>query len=51
MSEFRPGRYLRMISFGGKLNLFVTPKGSGIGVIAHRYGGKRRTLSLGLIRK
>jgi hypothetical protein len=27
-SEFRPVRYLRKISFGGSLNLFVTPKGS-----------------------
>jgi hypothetical protein len=47
-SEFRPVRYLRKISFGGSLNLFVTPKGSRYWRYCYRYGGKRRTLSLGL---
>ncbi len=47
-SEFRPVRYLRKISFGGNLNLFVTPKGSRYRRYCYRYGGKRRTLSLGL---
>src|SRR5258707_11499662 len=47
-SEFPPVRYLRKISFGGSLNLFVTPKGSRYWRYCYRYGGKRRTLSLGL---
>jgi len=47
-SEFRPVRYLRKISFGGSLNLFVTPKGGRYWRYCYRYGGKRRTLSLGL---
>jgi len=47
-SEFRPVRYLRKISFGGSLNLFVTSKGSRYCRYCYRYGGKRRTLSLGL---
>ena len=47
-SEFRPVRYLRKISFGGNLNLLVTPKGGRYWRYCYRYGGKRRTLSLGL---
>src|SRR5258708_33860288 len=47
-SEFRPVRYLRKISFGSSLNLFVTPKGGRYWRYCYRYGGKRRTLSLGL---
>jgi len=47
-SEFRPVRYLRKISFGGSLNLFITPKGGRYWRYCYRYGGKRRTLSLGL---
>jgi hypothetical protein len=39
-SEFRPVRYLRKISFGGSLNLFVTPKGSRYWRYRYRYGGK-----------
>jgi transposase-like protein len=46
-SEFRPVRYLRKISFGGSLNLLVTPKGGRYWRYCYRYGGKRRTLSLG----
>ena len=46
--EFRPVRYPRKISFGGSLNLLVTPKGSRYWRYCYRYGGKRRTLSLGL---
>jgi transposase-like protein len=47
-SEFPPVRYLRKISFGGSLNLFITPKGGRYWRYCYRYGGKRRTLSLGL---
>lgn len=47
-SEFYPVRYLKKISFGGNLNLFVTPKGGRYWRYCYRYGGKRRTLSLGL---
>jgi len=46
--EFPPVRYLRKISFGGSLNLFITPKGGRYWRYCYRYGGKRRTLSLGL---
>jgi hypothetical protein len=48
MPEFRPVRYLRKISFGGSLNLVVTPKGGRYWRYCYRYGGKRRTLSLGI---
>jgi hypothetical protein len=41
-SEFRPVRYLRKFSFGGNLNLFVTPKGGRYWRYCYRYGGKRR---------
>src|SRR5258708_39789170 len=47
-SELPPVRYLRKFSFGGNLNLFVTPKGGRYWRYCYRYGGKRRTLSLGL---
>src|ERR1700722_344739 len=47
-SEFPPVRYLRKFSFGGSLNLFVTPKGGRYWRYCYRYGGKRRTLSLGI---
>ena len=47
-SEFPPVRYLRKFSFGGSLNLFVTPKGGRYWRYYYRYGGKRRTLSLGI---
>lgn len=47
MPEFRPVRYQRKISFGGSLNLLVTPKGGRYWRYCYRYGGKRRTLSLG----
>jgi len=45
---FPPVRYLRKIAFGGSLNLFVTPKGGRYWRYCYRYGGKRRTLSLGI---
>jgi transposase-like protein len=47
-SEFPPVRYLRKFSFGGSLNLFVTPKGGRYWRYCYRYGGKRKTLSLGI---
>jgi transposase-like protein len=47
MPEFRPVRYQRKISFGGSLNLLVTPKGGRYWRYCYRYGGKRRTLALG----
>ena len=47
-SEFPPVRYLRKFAFGGNLNLFVTPKGGRYWRYCYRYGGKRRTLSLGI---
>jgi hypothetical protein len=46
--EFPAVRYLRKIAFGGSLNLFVTPKGGRYWRYCYRYGGKRRTLSLGI---
>lgn len=47
MPNFRPVRYQRKISFGGNLNLLVTPKGGRYWRYCYRYGGKRRTLALG----
>lgn len=47
-SEFPPVRYLRKISFGGSLNLFVTPKGGRYWRYCYRFRGKRRSLSLGI---
>lgn len=47
MPEFHPVRYQRTISFGGSLNLLVTPKGGRYWRYCYRYGGKRRTLALG----
>jgi transposase-like protein len=40
-------RYPRKISFGGNLNLLVRPQGGRYWHYHYRYGGKRKTLSLG----
>lgn len=49
--KFPPVRYLRKISFGGSLNLFVTPKGARYWRYCYRFRGKRRTIALGISRK
>ena len=43
----RSGRYPRKISFGGSLYLLVQPQGGRYWHYHYRYGGKRKTLSLG----
>ncbi|MEO7774020.1 MAG: Arm DNA-binding domain-containing protein, partial [Steroidobacteraceae bacterium] len=40
-------RYPRKISFGGNLYLLVQPQGGRYWHYHYRYGGKRKTLSLG----
>jgi hypothetical protein len=40
-------RYPRKISFGGNLYLLVRPQGGRYWHYQYRYGGKRKTLSLG----
>jgi hypothetical protein len=40
-------RYPRKISFGGNLYLLVRPQGGRYWHYHYRYGGKRKTLSLG----
>jgi transposase-like protein len=42
-----PARYPRKISFGGNLYLLVRPQGGRYWHYHYRYGGKRKTLSLG----
>ena len=42
-----PARYPRKISFGGNLYLLVRPEGGRYWHYHYRYGGKRKTLSLG----
>jgi hypothetical protein len=42
-----PVRYPRKVSFGGSLYMLLMPKGGRYWHYAYRYGGKRKTLSLG----
>jgi hypothetical protein len=43
----KPVRYPRKVSFGGSLYMLLMPKGGRYWHYAYRYGGKRKTLSLG----
>jgi transposase-like protein len=43
----KPVRYPRKVSFGGNLYMLLTPKGGRYWHYYYRYGGKRKTLSLG----
>ena len=42
-----PVRYPRKVSFGGSLYMLLMPKGGRYWHYSYRYGGKRKTLSLG----
>jgi hypothetical protein len=42
-----PVRYPRKVSFGGSLYMLLMPKGGRYWHYCYRYGGKRKTLSLG----
>jgi Arm DNA-binding domain len=43
----RPVHYPRKVSFGGSLHMLLMPKGGRYWHYSYRYGGKRKTLSLG----
>jgi hypothetical protein len=43
----KPVRYPRKVSFGGSLFMLLTPRGGRYWHYSYRYGGKRKTLSLG----
>jgi hypothetical protein len=43
----KPVRYPRKVSFGGNLYMLLMPKGGRYWHYCYRYGGKRKTLSLG----
>jgi hypothetical protein len=43
----KPVRYSRKVSFGGNLYMLLMPKGGRYWHYCYRYGGKRKTLSLG----
>jgi hypothetical protein len=45
-----PVRYPRKVSFGGSLYMLLMPKGGRYWHYCYRYGGKRKTLSLGTYR-